>query len=287
MLRSLPYNFPGLFILATIFWVFSLILTAVLVGLFLAKWITFPASSYHELSHSPEITFFYSSLAITASTLLNAMAQIVGSTWSGWNIACVVLFWIDVPFAIACAIIPVFVAVRTQHIDLAGFPPTTFLPGTSLLSTGALGPIIVDKTGLSTRVSLPIWVVSSMLIGMGFALAFVVLCTYFTRLLQSYTPEPKKIFACFLPVAALSNTALSCTLLGRLAGPSRNLLAAYGQGAFANETVGIGLYGAGVALGLGVLGIATFWMIFAFIASMYDFRKSPFSISMSTPAEKT
>lgn len=175
VLRSLPYTFPGLYILADIVWIFTLLLTAVFVTLLATKWILFPASSYHELSHEPERCFFYSSLAITTSTLLNACAQILGGTWAGWDIACMVLWWIDVIFAVLCAILPVWVAVRTHHIELGGLPPTAFLPGTSLLSTGAAGAIIVDNTTLSIRASLPVYVVSCILIGMGFFIALITL----------------------------------------------------------------------------------------------------------------
>lgn len=66
---------------------------------------------------------------------------------------------------------------------------------------------------------------------------------------------------------------------GRLAGPSKDLLAAYGQGYAADPVVGLAFYGTGVASGLLLLGFASYWMLLSFLVVVEDIRHAPFTLN--------
>lgn len=72
----------------------------------------------------------------------------------------------------------------------------------------------------------------------GFFLAVLTLTAYFTRLLTNQTPDPKKIAAQFIPVAALANAAYAFDELGYVAGPKKRLLQTFGKGPTAVSGVG-------------------------------------------------
>jgi hypothetical protein len=72
----------------------------------------------------------------------------------------------------------------------------------------------------------------------GFYLALMTLTAYFTRLLTNQTPEPKKIGAQFIPVAALANISYAFNGLGYAAGPKKHIFEYNGKGNVASAVLG-------------------------------------------------
>jgi len=72
---------------------------------------------------------------------------------------------------------------------------------------------------------------------------------------------------------------LLCNTQGRLAGPSRNLFAQYGQGYSADATVGLAIYGAGLFTSLALFGFATYWMLLSFFVVIEDIKDAPFTLN--------
>jgi len=278
-LQTLPYQFRGLGIISIVIWLFDVILFAAFVAIFIAKWISSPTALYRHFRTEPEKTFYISSFAITTSTLLNMFALVLGPTWKGWDVAAMVLYYVNVVFALVCTVLPFMIAFREEEVTFENMPPTALFPVTAILSSAASGSIVVHNSSLSVRASLPIVILSIWLTGLAFVLGVIIISNFTSRLFFHSTLPPKKTMGSFVPVAAMSNVAYSCSSLTRLLGPERNLLAAYGQGYVANETVGLAAYGAGVMGALAIAGFASWWMLLGMVIAIRDAPKAPFTVN--------
>ena len=83
----------------------------------------------------------------------------------------------------------------------------------AILSSSAAGATVLTYSSLSVRASLPILVISIILLGFGFFIGLAILANYTGRLLINHTPAPEKAMASFIPVAALSNAGYSASSL--------------------------------------------------------------------------
>ena len=156
-LQTLPYQFKGLGILSIIVWLLDIILFLSILTGFSAKWLLFPATSYHQFSTEPELTYYFSTITVSLSTILEMTALVLGSTWSGWDTACAAFFWCLVVLALFCSVLPFWVSVRQEHVTVDNLPPTALYPAVSILSTSAAGAVVCTYTTLSTRAAQPIW----------------------------------------------------------------------------------------------------------------------------------
>ncbi|CAD6578846.1 MAG: hypothetical protein CYPHOPRED_000683 [Cyphobasidiales sp. Tagirdzhanova-0007] len=227
----------------------------------------------------PEQAAYLSTIAVSASTLVEITAMVLGRTWAGWETAVMVLWYCDVALSIVAALAPYWIMFRHEHVHVENLSPTALYPATAILSSASAGSVVIAYTPLSVRASFPILLLSIFLLGLGFLIMLAILANYTSRLLINHTPEPEKAMASFIPVAAISNAAYAASSLGRSAGPTRNLLAEYGKGYVANSTVGLAFYGAGVAAALGLLGFATYWMLLSCLVVAEDIREAPFSLN--------
>lgn len=166
-----------------------------------------------------------------------------------------------------------------EQVSVENLPPTALYPVTAILSSASAGSVVVTYSSLSVRASFPVVILSLFLTGLGFFVGLAILANYTGRLLQNSTPPPKKAMASFIPVAAVSNACYSSSSLTRLLGPSRNLLAEYGEGYVANEMVGLAFYGAGVAAAIALIGFASWWMLLGALTVLRDAPKAPFTLN--------
>ena len=91
-LRVLPYQFNGLEIIADVVWILDIILFSLIGAAFFSRVAIFPKYTWQTIEEEADNTLYLSTVAVSLSTIIELVALILGSTWSGWDIAALV-FW--------------------------------------------------------------------------------------------------------------------------------------------------------------------------------------------------
>lgn len=198
----------------------------------------FPAKTRALFETDVEQTAYLSCSGVALATIVELTALIPGSTWNRWEVVSFSLWWVTVAYAMFGSAAVYWILIRHEQVHLHNLTPQLLYPLTAVLATCAAGSVVIQYTPLSTGLSLPVLVMSYMMLGMGFFLTLLTLSAYFTRLLSHQTPPPEKVAAQLIPVAALSNSAYAFPTLGYLAGPGRHLFAVYGKGIVKDAGVG-------------------------------------------------
>lgn len=173
-LQVLPYQFHGLGIISIVVFILDLMLWLTFITCFMMRCFSNSKATMELFEKEIEATDYLSTLSISASTLIEFMS-IVTRIWSGWEIVSMVLFYVDVAFALVASILPYWLMIRFEHVKVDNLPPTVLYPATAILSTASLGSVVCYYTALSVRATLPVFVVSYILLGLGFFLALCVI----------------------------------------------------------------------------------------------------------------
>lgn len=265
LLHNNPYQFRGLgescrpFTLtiigtiSVIMFILDLVLFTVISATFLTRWICFTRSTALMFESDVEQTTYLSTTTIAAATLTELVSLVCGSTWHSWQYVSFAFYWATVALTLVSATTTYWLLIRDEEVHLSNLSPTLMYPTTGLVATASSGSVLINYTPLSVGLSMPVLVVSYILLGAGqwrsqvwawliltsgFFLALLTITAYFTRLLSNQTPPAKKVAAQLIPVAALANAAYSYDTLGYLAGPKKHILEYYGRGPLADPAVG-------------------------------------------------
>ena len=79
-------------------------------GLFASRWLLFPQKTMQSFRDHPEQAAYLSTIAVSASTLVEITAMVLGRTWAGWETAVMVLWYCDVALSIVAALAPYWYA---------------------------------------------------------------------------------------------------------------------------------------------------------------------------------
>ncbi|KAK4689577.1 hypothetical protein P7C73_g534, partial [Tremellales sp. Uapishka_1] len=253
-------------------------------GTFALRWVWFTDSTASMFEHDVEQTTYLSTISISLSTLTELVSLICGSEWDKWQYVSFAFWWITVALALVTTSITYWLLIRDEEVSISNLSPTLMYPTTGLLASASAGSVLVSYTPLSVGLSMPVVIVSYLLLGAGFILSMLTLGAYFLRLLHNQTPSPKKIGAQLIPIAPFANAAYAFDSLGYLAGPKRHILQAYGKGPVADETFGQAIYASGFVLGVTIWGFATFWLLLCALAFVRDLPKTKFNLNMWSAA---
>ena len=227
---------------------------------FLTRWIGYTKSTADMFENDVEQTTYLSTTTIASATLTELVSLICGSTWHDWQYVSYAFWWATVALTLVSGTTTYWLLIRDEEVHLSNLSPTLMYPTTGLVATATAGSVLINYTPLSIGLSMPVLIVSYILLGagewslsssrssklirnridleLGFFLAILTSTAYFTRLLSHQTPPPKKVGAQLIPVGALANAAYSYDTLGYLAGPKRRIFEYYAKGPLADPAVG-------------------------------------------------
>ncbi|KAF7183746.1 hypothetical protein CNMCM7691_004096 [Aspergillus felis] len=213
ILHQLHYHFGALRILAKIVWIYTIVLLAITLFLYILRLIRYPREVRYELRHNLIETSCLASIAITYTTIIQMVSLQYGST-HGVAVGVYVLWWIDV-FLSTLAIIAIpYVQLKLQPSGLERVPPAILLPLISALTCAAGGGAICTSAALSPRLQVPIIIVAYLLVGAGIALALgfdaVILFQHFS----DQQPSPQKVWQDMILCGPFGQGGFALQILG-------------------------------------------------------------------------
>lgn len=175
-----------------------------------------------------------------------------------------VMWWIGTAVMITIATIVFVVVAKTSVTDTSTLNPSLVIPFVGTTTDAVVGALICSYSAdVSSRLAVPVIIVSYMLIGIGFFAAMIVYACYFVRLLNHGLPPPQQSPGLVLLVGPCGQSAAAVQLLGSAA---MTHFGSYGRGTFLQTTPGMTLATVGVLLGLMFVGIGLFFTFFAIYA---------------------
>lgn len=162
-----PYQFRGLQVIAVVFWLIDLVLFISICSIFVLRWIWFTKSTARMFESEVEQTTYLSTTTIAASTIVEMISLVCGSTWKNWQYASFAFWWATVLLALISATTTYWLLIRDEQVSIANLSPTLLYPTTGLLATASAGSVLVSYTTLSVRLAVPVVIVSYLLLGAG------------------------------------------------------------------------------------------------------------------------
>lgn len=154
-------------IISTIVWIIDLIFFTLISLTFLSRCIKHPSATVKMFETDVEQTTYLSTTSIAAATIVELLALICGSRWNNWQYASFALWWAVVLLSVTSATTTYWLLVRDEKVAIDNLTPTLLYPTTGLLATATAGSVVVGYTPLSITLSMPVIVVSYLLLGAG------------------------------------------------------------------------------------------------------------------------
>lgn len=264
-----PYQFHGLEIISTVFYVFDLTLFIVFSVIFILRFTIFRSSAYREIvSQQTELTLcacwpiaFLTLTSLTPVICSNAYwgrhaFTILGYVmwWSSATWSLLVLFW-------------VFITLIRQHdANDRRLPTTIILPAVSVATVAVTGGSVVSLSyDVSPRLAVPVIVVSFMMVGIGILLGLMLSTYLFHAFLAQGWPAPAMTASTFILVGPMGQSAAALLQLG-MAAREYGKFGGYNKGSFLTAEAAVVLETACVLIALILAGLGVIWSILAIYA---------------------
>ncbi|CAN9150598.1 unnamed protein product [Alternaria alternata] len=219
IMNLLPWQFRGLGILATIMFVFNLVLFTVFTLISLLRLAKFPRHvKTQTLSHEEELSYL-GAPAIAYLTLVAQVTLTCSTAWGyNWTVFAYVLWWIGLVWTVTlCSFQVIVLAKRDITVDRQ-LSPTILLPLISVMTLGTTGGLIANySVGLSASMAVPIIVTGYMCIGYAFFLALLYYAFIAHKLIAVGLPPPMKIPSLVITVGPVGQFATAIQTLSSAA----------------------------------------------------------------------
>lgn len=271
ILHQLHYQFGALRILAKIVWIYTIVLLAMTLFLYILRLIRYPREVCDELRHNLIETSCLASIVITYTTIVQMVALQYGST-HGVAIGVYVLWWIAA-FLSTLAVIGIpFVQLKVQPSSFERIPPAILLPVIAALTCAAGGGVICTSTALSPRLQVPVIIVAYLLVGAGISLALgfdaVILFQHFS----DQQPSPQKVWQDMILCGPFGQGGFALQILG---GAVQKSFPAYARGTLLRAQAAGPIAAVSQFAGLLSWGFATFWWCFAILSILHTLAAQP------------
>ncbi|GES63281.1 malic acid transport protein [Aspergillus terreus] len=188
---------------------------------------------------------------------------------AAWGIVAYVLWWINTAMAVVVLMGIPYVFVRIQPPGVKAVLPGVLLPLITTLTSAAGGGVICRYGALSSRLQVPVIMVSFLEVGLGLALAVTLADTFMTRLFDKSFPSVDEIYQDMILCGPFGQGSFALQILGQAV--SRDALAEYNRGTFLTADAAKPIAFASELAGLLVWEYGTFWWCFAIISISHTF----------------
>jgi tellurite resistance protein TehA-like permease len=268
ILHQLDYQFNGLYVIADIFWVLTILLLATTTFLYILRGICFPSDVLHTLATDANELSCLASPSITFTTIIQMIALTVVRDWShGFGTFDYVLWWINV-FLAACATIGIpYVVSKYCPPGVGGLMPPSQLPLIAALTAAAGGGVICQYAELSPSEQIPVIIVSYLFIGLALPLALGFDTLFLTRLMERESPSGLKVYQEMILCGPWGQGSFALQSLGNVV--MSGAFASYSKGVFLTAAAAQPVGFASIFAGLISWGQGTFWWAFALISIVH------------------
>ncbi|KAL8992394.1 MAG: hypothetical protein Q9169_007137 [Polycauliona sp. 2 TL-2023] len=264
---QLNWQFKGSEVIAIVIWLLTIILFAIVTTTYILKSILFPQKVRSELTTDLKSLCFLASPSITFSTIISMLALVCAKAWgTSWGMVSYILNWINIFFAIAVSIGIPYTYIHLTPAGINNIPPTVLLPAIAPLTAASACGTVSVYGKLDADLQIPMIITGYMLLGLGLALAIMLLGVYMARLLNGGVPDTgRKVWMNYVTFGPLGQASAALQYLGTAASsPVENsTFASYNQGTFITANAGQILDTVGTLSGLLLWSFAAWWMLFS------------------------
>jgi sodium-dependent phosphate transporter len=278
ILHQLHYQFGALRILARIVWIYTIVIFAICLILYLLRLIRFTRAVGYELRHNLIETSTLASIVITYTVIIQMVGLQYGQT-HGVAVGVYVLWWISAFLSTLAFLAIPYVQLKLQPSGFERVPPAVLLPIIAALTCAAAGGAICSTTALGPRLQVPTIIYSYLLVGAGISLALgfdaVILFQHFT----DQQPTPQKVWQDMILCGPFGQGGFALQVLGTAVQKS---FPKYARGTILRAQAAGPI--ASVSQFAGVLswGFATFWWAFAIISILHTLAMQPRGLKSTT-----
>lgn len=265
ILHQLDYQFTGLPIISVVVWVYTIVL--LLLGLFLyaLRMLRYPRHVAYMLRTNITETSCLASIPITLTTIIQMTVLVLVRQWgAAWGIVAYVLWWINTAMAVIVVMGIPYVFVKIQPPGVKAVLPGVLLPLISALTSAAGGGVICRYGALSSRLQVPVIIVSYLEVGLGLALAVTLADIFMTRLFDQSFPAVEEVYQDMILCGPFGQGSFALQIIGQAV--SRDAFADYDRGTFLVAEAAQPIAFASQLAGLLVWGYGTFWWFFAILS---------------------
>jgi len=280
-----PYQFNGLGIISTIFYILDIAIFIIIASITLLRLFLYPKVAHSKASGSMEEIGFYGAAPIAFLTIA-ALTGLIPSQagWGGhsFTILAYVLYWIGAAWMLmTCVVICISLFKTDSSLDDNRLSAAIFLPAVGVETAAVVGGLLSNYSrDFSPRLAVPAIIVGYMLTGIGIWLSMILYSFWFRRLTHLGWPEPAKLPSIVLLVGPMGQAGSALMLLGTAANSAGDF-AGYSQGVFLTGSAGSAVSAASTVLALLFLGFDVFWLIIAVYCLLEGAYKGQLSYSLS------
>ncbi|KAL8696417.1 MAG: hypothetical protein Q9224_002808 [Gallowayella concinna] len=271
VLFQLNWQFQGSQIIATILWLYTILIFSVLSLIYITKICLFPQTVRKQLTSDIMELCNLSSVSITFGVIINMVALVCAKAWGpSWGMVAYVLSWINVFIAFVVVVGIPYVYFRCCPPGTDNMPPAVILPVISALTASSACGIVCYAGKLSARAQLPMIITGYVLLGIGYADTAALIIVYLTRLINGGFPNKAQLWMNFIPVGPLGQASVAMQILGQAASaPGHLTFASYNEGTFITASAGQVLGTMGTFMGLLTWSYAAWWLLFAIALTIH------------------
>ncbi|EXJ61876.1 hypothetical protein A1O7_02306 [Cladophialophora yegresii CBS 114405] len=269
LLHQLPYQFDGLLVLSTIFFMLDLVMYVAFSAICILHFALFRRRAYDELVNSVADLCLFPCWSIAFMTLVSFVAlTVTNASWAGYGftILTCVMWWIAAAWVFAMLVFAFVILIQRHTILDRDLPTLIIIPAVGVATLAAIGGVVACFAhDISAGLAVPIILMSICAVGVGIILGMMLYTYLFHQLLAKGWPAPPQTATLFILVGPVGQSAAALQLLGRAADTSGHF-AAYGKGFLLTGAAAYSLHVACLLLALLMTGLGAVWLAFAFCA---------------------
>jgi len=261
-----PYQFPGLRVISDIFYVVDLALFIGFSIIFILRFAIFRRDAYHEIISSQADLALCGCWPIAFLTLTSLTPLICSNSYWGqhtFTILGYVMWWIAAAWSLLTLFWVFITLIRRHEARDLRLPTMVILPAVSVSTVAVTGGIVVSLSyEMSSRLAVPVIIVSFMMVGLGVLLGLILTTYLFHQMLVQGWPPPAQSASVFILVGPMGQSAAALQQLGSAADAYMKF-GGYNKGTFLTAEAAAPLDVACVLIALMLSGLGIIWELLA------------------------
>ena len=281
-----PYSAPWQLRLASVLYVFEIVLFVVFTVLTLARWIIYPHIAVRRALADPDELCSYAIPPIALMTIASLTATQVSTTaWGGhaFTLVAYVLWWIGMFWIFLTGVVVIVTCIYTGNQMDRSMTPVLFMAPVGLATAGVeAGTITNNATEMSARLAIPMIVVGYFVVGIALFTGIILYTLFFHRLLAAGLNPPAQRAGLFILIGAAGQLSSAFQILGNAAQTYFQQYKPQATGVtFWDQQTGAGVDYSGMLFGLLLLGFDYFTFCLAVVGVTDVFIKKQFSYTLT------
>lgn len=269
--HQLPYQFHGLRIISTIFFVLDLLLFVFFSIAFILRFVLYRGHAYQEITNDQNELMLCGCWPIAFMTLTSLTALICSNAYWGhaFTIVAYVMWWLVTLWALVFLCWIFTTLIRKHDAKDIRLSTMVILPAVSVSTAAVEGGVVAALSyDLDDRLGIPVIIVSFMLVGTGIIFGLMLSTYLFHRLLADGWPPPAMTASIFIFIGPCGQSAAALQQLGAAAN-KYEFFGRYNRGTFITAGAAEPLEIACILFALLLTGLGIIWLMFS-VAAMIE-----------------